>query len=285
MEHVILQNTDLMVEISPQGAEIQRIRDAGGVERLWNGDPAYWPGRSPVLFPIAGAFKDDTYTLDGKSYTLGKHGFARESLFAIETANNLSATFLLTDAMAFQPGFPFGYAFRVRYTLEGNAIRTEHITSNTGTDTFYFAVGAHEAYACPEGSDAYEIVFEKPENLVRGVLDGSYLTNETEPVPTQGNVLPIQPRLFDNDSLVFAQHNSRSAILRSRLNNRQVRIDYADFDYLLIWTKPGAGFLCFEPWSNLPDYLDSDHDIAKKPGMTRLTPGESKTFTHTVTFS
>lgn len=286
METITLKSEALTLEISPLGAEIQRIVDASGHDRLWDGDPAFWKGRAPVLFPLSGALKDDTYILRGQRYQLGKHGFARGSLFTVEAADATSATFLLTPKEASPAGFPFEYAFRVRYQLRGNALQVDYITENCGTAPFCFGVGAHEAYACPEGIEAYELVFEKPEDLERSVLEGPFLTGETEAVPTvDGRVLPLHAGLFSNDTLVLAGLESRSVTLRSHLHSRQVRVDFADFPYLLVWTMPGAGYVCLEPWSNLPDRLDTNQDIGQKPGMVCLAGGQGRTFTHTITFS
>ena len=68
MSIVTLKNEELTVKISTLGAEIQSIEDKNGVERLWQGDPAIWKGRAPILFPVAGGFKDDGYELDGQWY-------------------------------------------------------------------------------------------------------------------------------------------------------------------------------------------------------------------------
>lgn len=284
MELVTLQNDALRVDISPMGAEIQSIIDAGGVERMWNGDPAFWTGRAPVLFPIAGSLKDDTYYLDGKAYTLPKHGFARRRMFAVESQEATRATFLLTGEAGYDPGFPFPYALRATYALEGNALVATYACENLGEAPFYFSVGAHEAYACPEGIDAYEIVFGETKPLMREVLDGG-LTGEQELVPTQDNVLPLHIGLFANDTLVFAGLEQHSVLLRSRLHSREIRVDFEDFPYLLIWTMPGAGYICIEPWCNLPDRFDTDQDIARKPGMMRLDAGESRAIAHTITFA
>lgn len=282
---LILRNKHLTVGISTLGAEMQSILDANGVERLWQGDPTYWTGRAPVLFPVAGGLKEDTYTLDGVRYHLGKHGFARNREFSVEHQDETSATLLLTGNNGYDPGFPFPYAFRIRYTLLDNAIRIDYQTDNLGDQPFWYGVGAHEAYACDEGIEAYEVVFEKPEKLERGILRGGCLTRETELVMDDCTTLPIRPALFANDTQVYQTLASRSVTLQSPLHGRSVRVDFEDFDYLLLWTKPGAGYLCIEPWSNLPDYADTDHDITQKPGMTRLLPGETRTHTHTVAFN
>lgn len=280
---VTLQNSCLTVTITNRGAEIQSILDANGVERLWQGDPAYWTGRAPVLFPIAGGLKDNTYMLDGIPYTMPKHGFARKHDFQVEQQDQLTATFLLSGETTSEPGFPFQYAFRVRYQLIDNAIRVDYQTDNVGDQTFWYGVGAHEAYACPEGIEAYEVVFEKPERLVRGILQGGCLTGKTALVMDNCSVLPISPSLFANDTQVYPSLVSRGVTLRSPLHARSIRVDFAGFDYMLLWTVPGAGYLCIEPWSNLPDYINTDYDITKKPGMTRLLPGVTHTHTHTIT--
>lgn len=282
---VTLDNGRLHIEISEEGAEIQRIQDAQGIDRLWGGDPAFWAGRSPVLFPVAGALKDDAYTLDGVRYSLAKHGFARVRTFSVEEKSGTAATFLLAGVAGEEPGFPFPYAFRVRYALDGDTLIVSYITENQGGKTFWYGVGAHEAYACPEGIEAYELVFDQPETLMHNVLDGSLLSGEMMPVPMQGNVLPLHEGLFANDSLVLGTHRSRGVTLRCKVSPREVRVEFADFDAMLIWKMAGAGFLCIEPWTNLPDRTDADGDITRKPGMIALAPGEMRTLTHTIRFT
>lgn len=283
MELITLQNDRLLVQISPVGAEIQRIRDAQGNERLWDGDPAFWAGRAPVLFPVAGGLLGNHYTLDGEVYTLGKHGFARGSTFAVEEAQPQQATFLLMDA---HEGFPFEYSFRVRYTLAGGELRVQYITENLGDRPFWYGVGAHEAYACPGGIEAYELVFDEPESLESMVLAGGGLSYDTEPVPLEdGRVLRLHDGLFAHDTLVLRNHRSRAVTLRSTAHARTVRVAFADFDYLLLWKVAGADYLCIEPWSNLPDYTDTDHDITRKTGMIRLDAGAQRVHMHTITFA
>lgn len=285
MENIKLENNELLVEISPVGAELQRIRDKNGVERLWDGNPAYWSGRAPVLFPIAGGLKDNTYILNGKAYTLEKHGFARKQTFSLETQDDDSATFLLTDAMVSAPGYPFPFAFRVRFTIRDNQLITEYSTENTGKETLYYGAGSHEAFACPEGIESYEIVFPQPETLRSDVMHGPLLSDEKEAIPAEadGTVMKLHDGLFAHDTVIFSALRSRSVTLQSPLHGRRIRVDFADFDNLLLWTKPGAGYLCIEPWTNLPDHMNTDQNIANKPGIIALAPGDARTLTHTIT--
>lgn len=284
MDNIILENSLLRVEISPQGAEIQRVRDRQGIERLWQGDAAFWAGRAPVLFPVAGALKDDRYTLHGQTYGLGKHGFARRRTFTVERQEATAASFVLTGEAGYDPGFPFDYALRVVFSLDDAVLGVTYTVENLGKAGFCYSTGAHEAYACPEGLEAYEVVFDREEPLTIGILEGSLLTRQTKTLPSNGNVLPLSKDLFLNDALVFPSLSSRGVTLRSRLHGRTVRVDFPDYPYLLLWTPVGAPFVCIEPWGNLPDYVDSDGDIAHKPGMVALAPGETHAQTHTIQF-
>ncbi len=284
METITIRNDFLTVKISLRGAEMTSIRDQDGIERLWHGDPAFWGKHAPILFPMPGALKEDAYLLEGSPYRLAKHGFARERMFSLESHTGDAATFLLAGEAAKDPGFPFAYAFQAHYTLEGKAVRVEYITENLDGRPLWYGVGAHEAYACPEGIDAYEIRFEHQEPLAHNVLNGSLLTGETHLIQEGTDTLSLTQSLFANDSLVFTAHRSRSATLQSRIHSRKVRVDFQDFQTLLIWTPKNAPFVCIEPWTNPPDTMDTDQDITKKPGMIRLNPGEISTLTHVISF-
>ena len=149
---------------------------SSGAEMLWQGDPAVWPRRAPILFPVAGGFKDDGYELDGQWYGMPKHGFARKEEWAVESAGEDEAVFLLT---AQKPGFPFRYEFRAVFSLEANQLEVNYVVKNLDDRTFYFSVGAHEAYACPGKIEDYYLVFDEKENLDCYPLDGNLIKHET----------------------------------------------------------------------------------------------------------
>ena len=280
MSLITLHNDMLTVQVSTFGAELQSIRDANGVERLWQGDPAFWASRAPILIPVAGGFREDGYELEGKRYPMPKHGFVKKVEWELESATDASAT-LLTSAR--HEGFPFAYALRARFTLEGAALRVEYLVTSTGEDTFWFSIGAHEAYATPEGIEAYEIVFDEPETLANYPLQGNLIVREPVIMAENTRTLPLKTDYFAVDALVFRTLKSRGVTLRSAAHGRELRVDFPDHDVLMFWTKPGAGYICIEPWCNAPDFVDADVRIDHKPGFMRLTPGETVTRAHTIT--
>ena len=281
MENIHIFSDELSVEISPMGAEIQSVVDKNGVERMWQGDPKVWAGRAPVLFPFAGALKDDYFLTGGRKCVLPKHGFARTKEFKVEARDNGSVTFLLDEQF---PDYPFLYEFRVRFTVRQNALKVDYIARNKGDIPMYYGVGAHEAYACPEGIEHCTLVFDKEETLRHSILEGAQITPKFMDVTHHSKTLKLSVELFRNDSLVFLNVNSRGVTLESDRRKERVRVDFDGFDYLLVWQRPRAKYICIEPWTNPPEYVTSDHMLSHKPGMSILPPGKDETHTHTITF-
>ena len=80
------------------GAELQSVRDPQGHEYIWQGDPAVWSGRSPLLFPIVGRQKDDTLDYgNGTEYKMKAHGFAKTQIFSVASRTEREAELILYD--------------------------------------------------------------------------------------------------------------------------------------------------------------------------------------------
>lgn len=280
MESVTIRNAALTVQISSIGAEIQSILDANGVERFWHGDPTYWTGRAPILFPVAGGFRGDGYRLDGEWYPMPKHGFVRKLPWRVAEQAADSVTFAISDK---NPGFPFDYELRASYALAGDTLTVTYEVRNTGDKPFWYSIGSHEGYATPEGIEQYELVFDEKETFVHSVLDGNLIRHETVTVAENTNILPLKYEYFAVDALVLRTLKSRGVTLRSRLHGRTVHVAYPGRDVLMLWTKPGAGYLCIEPWCNAPDFVDADERIDHKPGFMELAAGQSRSHAHMIT--
>ena len=279
---ITISNDYLTATFREQGAELKSLR-MDGKEYIWPGDPAIWKSSCPVLFPVCGNLKENTYTYQGKSYTLSRHGFARERVFRVESQSRGQVAFLLESDEETKAVYPFDFTLRLRYTLEGKSLKIEYLVENKGQNTMYFSIGSHEGYFTPEGVEDYDVVFPQKETLNSYVLCGPVISDVQVPVIRDQNHLPIYEKYFMLDTLVFKTLKSRSATLRNRKTGRAIRVDFPDCPYFMIWHKPGAPFLCLEPWAGVADSLHGGHAIEEKEGIRTLPTGEVYHNTHTIT--
>lgn len=269
---ITISNEFLTATFSEIGAELKSL-NSDTQEFIWNGDPAFWTGSSPVLFPICSGLKDDEFIYNGKSYTMQKHGFARRSEWTVESVAANSVTFLLSSDNCPCDNYPFDYEFRITYTLIGKKMIVEYSIKNLTDGDMYFSVGAHEAYACPEGIENYEIVFDKAENLDAYQLDGPLLTDKTVNYGQNVSVLQLENSLFDNDCLIFKALNSSTVYLRNKTTNQKIKVDFDGFGFVLIWTVPGANFVCIEPWCGITDNINTTKQLTQKEGIEKIEKG------------
>lgn len=281
---ITLKSDALTLEISPVGAEIHHVVDKNGVERIWQNETGVWPSHTPLLFPIAGAIKDDTWYYEGKPYTMTKHGFVRYLEFDVEEADEKHVILALTGDKMKHAGYPFATELRVVYTLEGSRVNVEYRVKNVGDSEAWFSIGSHEGYACKGGIENFEIVFPDDEELEQTLLDGSLLLHETKTWKLENHVLTVKCDDFLNDALAFTSLRSRTVTLRRRDGAFSVQVDFPACDTLFVWQKVGAEFLCLEPWCNAPDYVDADQILINKPGMICVEAGKEASVAHSLTF-
>ncbi len=279
MQNIVLQNHRMQVQISPLGAELKSAK-CDGTEYLWQGNEL-WDGTAPVLFPICGRLLDKQYTLNGKAYNMDIHGFASTQTFAVEQATDTEVTFLLCDNEQTRAEYPFSFAFRITYRLQGTKVTMVYDVQNKGTTPLYFSAGSHETYNCPGGIDAYCVEFDEAESFDITDLDVAFMTERTINIAPSGKTLPLQTDTFRKiDSLVFPKLASRGLTLRNGDGTYAIRCEYPDFPYFLIWNEAGCPFVCLEPWAGLPDYSGQKVDFSQKPGIITLPAGQNKTLVH-----
>ncbi|MEE1655343.1 aldose 1-epimerase family protein [Microvirga sp. CF3062] len=283
---VVISSPQLRAQVSADGAELIRLQDEQGRDWLWDGDPAFWAGRSPLLFPIVGRVRNDRIRADGMEYELPKHGFARTSRFDIEEASPSHCRLRLCSSEATLQRYPFPFQLDVSYAVEGATLSITASVANTGSSDMPVSFGFHPAFRWPlpydSPRDAHEIQFEQEETApIRRSLEG-LIKREAEPSPVQGRTLALRDNLFEADALVFDQLGSRSVEYGAR-DSASLRVDFHDMPHLGIWTKPGAGFVCIEPWQGYADPQDFVGDFSDKPGTVSIQSGETRRFAITIT--
>ena len=164
--------------------------------------------------------------------------------------------FCLTENEETLAVYPFAFAFRVIYTLEGESLRVTYQVTNTGKDDLYFSVGGHEGYACPGSIENYSLLFEQEESPKTVLLDGPLLTYESKLLGSNTKELPLSRDLFALDSYIFTDLKSRAVTLKNNQTEETVTLSFDGADTLLIWGKPDGGFICLEPWCGIPDGIN-----------------------------
>jgi galactose mutarotase-like enzyme len=275
-----ISNDFLMFEADSRGAEPMSIKTLQEpVEFLWQGDPQYWTGRSPTLFPIVGALKNNRYRVQGKEYEMNQHGFARNSSFELVESTHHSLTWVLRENLQTLNLFPFPFELFTTYHLEGNSISIGHQVVNTGQKIMWFSIGEHPGFNCPffkgESMEDYSLVFNQEEVIDRRFLENSLLAEKKELFLDHEKTIQLSKGLFKRKAIILENFKSSSVSLISKNHPRKVTVTFDGYPFLGIWSPPaGAPFVCIEPWHGVASPEDSDGDITRKPGILSLEAGQ-----------
>jgi len=278
---VTLESTVLKIAIKSKGAELCNVvRKDNGLEYIWRGDPAVWGKTSPVLFPIVGTLKDNTYFYNGEHYTLSRHGFARDAEFEIVEQKQQKVSFLLKDSAASFVNYPFHFELILTYELDNDLLKTSYEVRNTGKDNMYFSLGAHPAFKVPltEGSvyEDYYLEFDHIENADRWPISKDGLI-EHIPIHFFNNSsrIDLNRNLFREDALVFKHLQSCQVSLITDINAHGLHFYFEGFPYLGLWAAKGGDFVCIEPWCGIADSVDHNQQLTHKEGIEELTDGNT----------
>ena len=290
MSVVTIKNNELEVKIKSLGAELTSVKDNSGKEYIWCGNHEVWNGQCPILFPIVSRLrnweKPNTYVLDGKTYEMGMHGFAKISEFEVESSDDTSVTFLLKSNDETRVQYPFDFEFRVVYTLIGRKLKIDFVTDNKSEGAMYYSTGSHEGYALDGDVSNYSIVFDEAETVGKHEVLPSGVISEI-PVPMLDNEkeIKLNDDYFAVDAIIFFDVKSRGLAIRDDRTGKSIHISFPGFDTLLIWKRQGGEYLCIEPWAGAPDLVwKKVDDFKDKYRIRKLAKAASETFTHTITF-
>jgi galactose mutarotase-like enzyme len=266
-----IQNKFLTVNINRLGAELCSVIDSEGTEFIWQAGEV-WPKHAPNLFPIVGSLLDHEYTYQGETYSLSHHGFARNKNFELLHQSEHSVCLVLQHDEETLHSYPFKFTFLITYTLEANNLSQTFRVINDDDRTLPVSFGGHPGFNASPIND-FEIIFSEKEFIKSNQLSGPYI-NENEIDIIQTDRISMDKTIFDNDALIFQGLNSKEVSLQKKNSTYAVKMNIDEFPYLGIWAKPGAPYVCLEPWQGLADYLDHNKNIEHKKGIVLLPFGE-----------
>lgn len=285
-----LKSNKLSVEVNPIGMELSSIKsNSTNLEYLWQGDPTVWSGQAPVLFPIIGALKEGLMTYKNQEYKIPKHGLVRFSdkpKVKSCTENSVLLSFQWDEETL--QHYPFKFELEIEFTVNEKTIEVIHRVINLGSETMFYSLGAHPAFNCPlhegEKYEDYLIRFANSETDNTWEVESSGLIGlNQKSVLENTDVLPLHSHLFDDDALIFKNLNSREVTLCHKDKGSILSVTFEDFNYLGIWAKPEAPFVCIEPWLGIADSVDSNQIFEEKEGIISLEPQQTDVKKYSIT--
>ena len=279
-----IKNEKLAVTIAAHGAELSSIYDnANDRELVWQADPAFWNRHAPVLFPNVGKYYGGHFTYNGTDYPMGQHGFARDTEFEQAASGENFVTYRLCADEESKKVYPFDFVLEITHRLNGNRLTVEWNVKNTDDKEMYFTIGGHPAFnvnVLPDTDfEDYSLVFkEGTEKLSYVLLDaesGTAIGDKVYELELTDSKYALKKDMFDKDALVFDGGQIEWAALALPDGKPYIALESKGFPNFGIWSKPGAPYVCLEPWCGRCDNKGFEGEISEKPGIIALKAGET----------
>lgn len=282
-----LENENLKITVASQGAELNSIFNKSTQQELfWQANPAFWGKSSPVLFPIVGTLKDDTYIYNQTEYKLPRHGFARDYNFELKQISDNQLLFSLESSAETLKVYPFLFRLQIIYTLEKESLKVDYKVENVSDhQTMYFSLGAHPAFNVgntTKGFNDYKLFFNNDYELKASYLHNGLLKADQQTILLNNQKLELNYKLFENDALVMLNMQSDTITLLDDDDSNVLTFKFENFPYFGLWTVKDSGFICLEPWAGFSDFETHDQQLQNKAGINKLRPKEEWSASWTV---
>ncbi|MGN0355950.1 MAG: aldose 1-epimerase family protein [Muricoprocola sp.] len=278
-----IENEKIRVTIADHGAELISIYDKKNErEVMWQADPAFWNRHAPILFPNVGQHYNKRYLYHGQTYPAGQHGFARDMDFTLVGIDETSVTHVLKATEETKKVYPFDFELEVTHSICEGHLTVGWKVVNRGENTMYFTIGGHPAFNVPVLPDTkqsdYYIQFAQDQDALTYILidtsNGTGIPEETHELLLTDHKYQIREDMFDNDALVFDDGQIKWVGITMPDGSPYVAMKCDGFPNFGIWSKPGAPYVCLEPWIGRCDDRGFNKDISEKKGINVLKEGE-----------
>ena len=279
----------LTAQVNPLGAQLSILRDPSGRELLWDGNPAFWNGRAPLLFPIVGTLAGGVYRVADKTYALPRHGFARGKPFEVLSTSPAAAVLRLKADDQTLAVYPFYFQLQVRVEIAGSTLMVTTSVRNDGDVPMPASFGYHPAFRWPlpfgaaRGLHAIEFDLEEPAPI-RRLNAAGLVTPVRYPTPIHARRLLLDDELFRDDVVILDAVRSQGVSYGADTGPR-LALQFPDTPYLGLWSKPGAPFICIEPWHGMADPVGFTGDFTEKPGVFIVPAGAQRELRMQVTLT
>ena len=284
MPEQTLKSSALTARIDSMGAELNSLKTHNERELIWQADPKVWPRHAPLLFPIVGRLKNDTLTYQGDNYPISQHGFARDLEFQLTEQSDSSCTFLLASDTETKKHYPFSFELKVRYRLKLNCLEVCYSLINPDKAPLYASIGGHPAFVWPldpaTAKENHLIEFQWEETAPIRRLNNGLIEATPYSSVVSNRKLHLSDSLFREDAIIFDRLRSRRVSYSG--GAMRITVDFEDFPHLGIWSKPGADFICIEPWQGYASSETFEGEFSNKPGIIEIGAHQQRQWCYTI---
>ena len=277
-----LENARLSISVDSMGAELRSLRKlSDDVEYMWNADPRYWKGTSPILFPFVGSLNNGSYRYEGKEFPMSKHGFAKDMEFRLLRKTENELMFVLTADEGTKAKYPFDFELEIGYRFDReneNRLVVSWKVTNHGGQEMYFSIGGHPAFLCPPDGQGVQtdckLLFDTKDKIISSIVGaGSLLSERTKEYALRDGMMDITEGLFDEDALVIEQDQAHRVSLCDSSGQPFVTVSF-DAPLFALWAPAGKDvpFVCIEPWYGRCDRETFAGDLSQREYGNRLAP-------------
>lgn len=271
------ENEYVSISVKQMGAELSSFKSKEtGIEYLWQGNPDVWAGQSPILFPIVGQVYENKFRVDGKEYEMLRHGIARRRNFELKEQGE--GYIILTQSWNEDSlkQYPFKYIYDIEFRLDGKKLTVTSTIKNDDNRVIYFSIGAHPGFNCKIGD---WLEFEENETLkCEKITPDAMLDGKFYPTLTDSKRFDITADVFIDDAHILSGFKSDTVYLKSDFRPQIIKFNFGKAPYLGLWAKPGAEYVCIEPWYGLNDAPVYKEDFSQKRDIQKISTDEEFVF-------
>ncbi len=272
-----IESNQVIVQVVSKGAELKRLfNKVWNKEMLWLGDEKLWNRSAPILFPIVGTLIDNEFSYEEKTFTLNRHGFARDQEFICKHCGENELEFLLMTNKDMYKTYPFIFELLVHYRIVESTLTITYTVKNLDKKDMFFSIGAHPGFDL-KLADNYEIIFDKEPKSYFQLNENGQVKLDT-PVDFQQNNLNITKDLFKKDALIFKDSKIKAIELRDKKSKDSIVVKCNQASFWGIWGHPSNQFVCIEPWAGVTDVVGHNKKIEEKIGIVKLAAGSEYKF-------